>query len=195
MPGPARLAVLASGSGSNAVAILEYFRNSQEVVVAFVGCNRSPEEAEIYQRTREFGMEVQHFSNADLWEGRLLESFRELGIDWVALAGFLVRIPTDFVAAFSGRMLNVHPSLLPKFGGKGMYGLHVHRAVIEAGEVQTGMTVHWVTARYDEGAVVFQAECEVRPDDTPDAVAARVLQLEHTYYPRTIAACIAAASS
>lgn len=195
MPGSARLAVLASGSGSNAVAILEYFRNSRDVEVAFVGCNRPPEEAGIYERTGEFGMEVQHFSNADLREGRLLQSLRELGIDWVALAGFLVRIPTEFVEAFAGRMLNVHPSLLPKFGGKGMYGLHVHRAVIEAGEVQTGMTVHWVTARYDEGAVVFQAECEVRSDDAPDALAARVLQLEHTYYPRTIAACIAAASS
>lgn len=193
MPGPARLAVLASGSGSNAVAIVEHFRNSPDVEVVFVGCNRSPEEAGIYARIRNVGMEAQNFSNADLREGRLLQSLRELGIDWVALAGFLVRIPTDFVDAFAGRMLNVHPSLLPKFGGKGMYGFHVHRAVIEAGEAQTGMTVHWVTAQYDEGAVVFQAECDVRTDDTPESLAARVLELEHTYYPRTIAACIAAA--
>lgn len=192
MPGPARLAVLASGSGSNAAAIVEHFRNSPDVEVAFVGCNRSPGEAGVYARIRNAGMEAKHFSNADLREGRLLQSLRELGVDWVALAGFLVRIPTEFVDAFAGRMLNVHPSLLPKFGGKGMYGLHVHRAVIKAGEAQTGMTVHWVTAQYDEGAVVFQAECDVRPDDTPESLAARVLELEHTYYPRTIAACIAA---
>jgi phosphoribosylglycinamide formyltransferase-1 len=195
MPGPARLAILASGSGSNAMAILEHFRNSEDVEVAFIGCNRSPEEAGIYERARDFGMEAQHFSNADLHEGLLLQSLRELGIDWVALAGFLVHIPTDFVEAFAGRMLNVHPSLLPKFGGKGMYGLHVHRAVLESGEAHTGMTVHWVTAQYDEGAVVFQAECEVRQDDTRESLAARVLELEHTYYPRTIAACIAAAST
>lgn len=195
MPGPVRLAILASGSGSNAGAIMEYFRHSHEVEVAFVGCNRPPEEAGIYARSRDFGVEAQYFSNTDMQEGRLLQSMRELGIDWVVLAGFLVRIPTVFVNAFTGRMLNVHPSLLPKFGGKGMYGLHVHRAVIEAGEAQTGMTVHWVTAEYDEGAVVFQAVCEVHQSDTPEALAERVLQLEHTYYPRTIAACIAASSN
>lgn len=195
MPEPVRLAILASGSGSNAVSILEHFQASTDVDVAFVGCNRLPEKAGIYDRTKSFGMETEYFSNADLTEGRLLNTLRERGIHWVALAGFLARIPSDFVRAFAGRMLNVHPSLLPKFGGRGMYGLHVHRAVIAAGASESGMTVHWVTEEYDEGAIVFQAACDVLEGDEPEQLAGRVLELEHTYYPRTIEACIASAAS
>lgn len=195
MPEPVLLAILASGSGSNAASILDHFQDSTDVKVAFVGCNRSPEKAEVYDRTKSFGLETEHFSIADLTEGRLLNTLRERGIDWVALAGFLARIPADFVRAFAGRMLNVHPSLLPKFGGQGMYGLHVHKAVIAAGESESGMTVHWVTEEYDEGAIVFQAACHVRGGDTPEVLAARVLELEHTYYPRTIAACMGMADS
>jgi phosphoribosylglycinamide formyltransferase-1 len=195
MPEPIHLAILASGSGSNAASILEHFQSSSEVKVAFVGCNRPPEKAAIYERTRSFGMETEFFSIADLTEGRLLRTLLERGIDWVALAGFLARVPADFVRAFGGRMLNVHPSLLPKFGGQGMYGMHVHKAVIEAGESESGMTVHWVTEAYDEGAIVFQAACEVKEDDTPELLADRVLQMEHQYYPRAIAACIATATA
>lgn len=195
MPEPIRLAILASGSGSNAVSILRHFQASTVVDVAFVGCNRSPEKAGIYDRTKSFGMETEYFSNEELTEGRLLNTLHERGIHWVALAGFLARIPEDFVRAFAGRMLNVHPSLLPKFGGRGMYGMNVHKAVIEAGESESGMTVHWVTEEYDEGAVVFQAACEVREGDTPEQLADRVLELEHMYYPRTIAACIATVAS
>ena len=191
MPESIRLAILASGSGSNAVSILEHFQALSHVQVAFVGCNRSSKKAAIYERTRSYGIETEFFSIADLKGGRLLKIFREREVEWVALAGFLVRIPADFVRAFSGRMLNVHPSLLPKFGGLGMYGLNVHKAVIEAGESKSGMTVHWVTEEYDEGAIVFQATCAVETNDTPELLAARVLQLEHTYFPRSIAACIA----
>lgn len=190
MERPVRLAILASGSGSNAASIMRYFADAENVEIAFVGCNRPPERAGIYERTRALGLETTRFTKSDLVEGRLLKILQDAQIDWVILAGFLMHMPPAFVQAFTGRMLNIHPALLPKFGGQGMYGMHVHEAVIAAGEKESGMTVHWVTEAYDEGGIVFQASCEVNPDDTPQDLANRVMQLEHTYYPRTIAACI-----
>ena len=125
MPEPIRLAILASGSGSNAVSILKHFQASTDVDVAFLGCNRPPDKAGIYDRTKSFGMETEYFSNEDLTEGRLLNSLHERGIHWVALAVFGPNSRDSF--ALEGRMLNIHPSLLPKFGGRGMYGMNVHR--------------------------------------------------------------------
>ena len=188
---PTRIAILASGSGSNAEAILRHFEGSDTVDVAFVGCNRPESQAGIYERTRQMGVETTRFNKAELLDGGLLQALQSKGIDWVVLAGFLMHIPESLVRAYRGRMLNVHPSLLPKFGGKGMYGMHVHRAVLDANETESGMTVHWVTEAYDEGAVVFQAACSVSPNDTPESLADRVMELEHMYYPRAIAACIA----
>ena len=191
MPTPTRIAILASGSGSNAEAILRFFEASETVEVAFVGCNRPEAQAGIYVRTRRLGIETTCFTKADLLDGELLQALQAKAVDWVILAGFLVQIPESFVLAYRGRMLNVHPSLLPKFGGKGMYGMHVHRAVLDAQETESGMTVHRVTEAYDEGAVVFQATCAVEPHDTPESLAERVMELEHLYYPQAIAACIA----
>lgn len=191
MPTPTRIAILASGSGSNAEAILRFFDASETVEVAFVGCNRPEAQAGIYERTRRLGVETTRFTKAELLEGELLQALRAKAIDWVILAGFLMHIPESLVRAYRGRMLNVHPSLLPKFGGKGMYGMHVHRAVLDANETESGMTVHWVTEAYDEGAVVFQAACAIEPHDTPESLAERVMELEHTYYPQAISACIA----
>ena len=191
MPTPTRIAILASGSGSNAEAILRFFDASETVEVAFVGCNRPEAQAGIYERTRRLGVETTRFTKAELLEGELLLALRAKAVDWVILAGFLMHIPDSLVRAYQGRMLNVHPSLLPKFGGKGMYGMHVHRAVLDAREKESGMTVHWVTEVYDEGAVVFQAACSVEPHDTPESLAERVMELEHLYYPQAIAACIA----
>ncbi len=191
MPTPTRIAILASGSGSNAEAILRFFEASETVEVAFVGCNRPEGQAGIYERTRRRGIETTRFTKAELLEGELLQALQAKAIDWVILAGFLMHIPESLVRAYHGRMLNVHPSLLPKFGGRGMYGMHVHRAVLDANEAESGMTVHWVTEVYDEGAVVFQAACSVEPHDTPESLAERVMELEHTYYPQAIAACIA----
>ena len=191
MPTATRIAILASGSGSNAEAILRFFDASETVEVAFVGCNRPEAQAGIYERTRRLGLETTRFTKAELFEGELLQALQAESIDWVILAGFLMHIPESLVRAYHGRMLNVHPSLLPKFGGKGMYGMHVHRAVLDANETESGMTVHWVTEAYDEGAVVFQAACAVEPHDTPESLAERVMELEHTYYPQAIAACIA----
>ena len=123
---PTRIAILASGSGSNAEAILRHFEGSDTVDVAFVGCNRPESQAGIYERTRQMGVETTRFNKAELLDGGLLQALQSKGIDWVVLAGFLMHIPESLVRAYCGRMLNVHPSLLPKFGGKGMYGMHVH---------------------------------------------------------------------
>ena len=191
MSTPTRIAILASGSGSNAEAILRYFDTSETVEVAFVGCNRPESRSGIYKRTRRLGLETTRFTKAELLNGNLLQALQAKSIDWVVLAGFLMQIPESLVRAYRGRMLNVHPSLLPEFGGKGMYGMHVHRAVREAQGKESGMTVHWVTEAYDEGAVVFQAACAVEPHDTPESLANRVMELEHMYYPQAIAACIA----
>ncbi len=116
----------------------------------------------------------------------ILKILNQYGIDFVVLAGFLWLVPEYLVKAFKGRMVNIHPALLPRYGGKGMYGMHVHRAVVAHGERETGITIHYVNERYDEGDIVFQARCPVDPDDTPEDVARKVHALEHAHYPRVI---------
>lgn len=112
------------------------------------------------------------------------------GCDWICLAGYTRLLPPDVVVGFEHRILNIHPSLLPKFGGQGMYGRHVHEAVLASGDSESGCTVHWVTERYDEGAIILQRTCEIRPDDTVESLAARVLALEHEAYPAALAKVI-----
>ena len=123
--------------------------------------------------------------------GGLLGVLRKYEPDLVVLAGYLKLIPADVLEAFPARVVNIHPALLPKFGGPGMYGRHVHEAVVAAGETETGITIHLADARYDEGRTLFQATCPVAPDDTPAEVATRVLELEHRHYPRVVAAYLA----
>ncbi|MBL6865499.1 MAG: phosphoribosylglycinamide formyltransferase [Flavobacteriales bacterium] len=185
-----RIAVLASGSGSNAEAILRYFEDSALADVVWVGCNRPETHAGIYKRTRSLGLETTPFQASELRNGAVLDMLCSSQVDWVVLAGFLLRIPEAMVGHFKGRMVNIHPALLPDFGGKGMYGMHVHQAVKAAGCVESGMTVHWVTSAYDEGDVVFQASCALEPEDEPEQIAQKVAQLEHRYYARAIDALI-----
>jgi phosphoribosylglycinamide formyltransferase 1 len=118
---------------------------------------------------------------------RLLENLREARVDLICLAGYLRLLPPEVLAAYSGRVLNIHPALLPKFGGKGMYGSHVHEAVLAAGEVESGCSVHYVTDAYDEGAVILQRRCPVLPTDTVESLSARVLEQEHLAYPEAVA--------
>ena len=125
-----------------------------------------------------------HFSREELDSGELLKKLETLKVDWVLLAGFLLKIPVDFCRAFENKILNIHPSLLPKFGGEGMYGMHVHRAVFEAEEKESGMTIHYVNERYDEGAIVFQGRIDVSEFKSAEEIASEVLKLEHEYYPR-----------
>ncbi|MGA1374069.1 MAG: phosphoribosylglycinamide formyltransferase [Flavobacteriales bacterium] len=181
-----RIAVLASGSGSNAEVLCRHFAQSRGVEVAVVGCNRPEEKAGVYARLRPFGIAVERVRAAELADGSAVNRFDALGVEGIVLAGFLVHVPESFIARYGGRILNVHPSLLPAFGGKGMFGMHVHEAVHAAGVRETGMTVHRVNGEYDRGEILFQARAAIEPGDTPETIAAKVLELEHRFYPEVV---------
>lgn len=177
-----RVAILASGSGSNAAALMNHFSNTEGIDVVLVGSNRSS--AGVLEKANQAGVASLHFSREELDSGELLKKLETLKIDWVLLAGFLLKIPVEFCRAFENKILNIHPSLLPKFGGEGMFGMHVHRAVFEAEEKESGMTIHYVNERYDEGAIVFQGRIDVSEFNSAEEIALEVLKLEHEYYPR-----------
>jgi len=177
-----RVAILASGSGSNAAALMNHFSNTEGIDVVLVASNRSS--AGVLEKANQAGVVSLHFSREELDSGELLKKLETLKVDWVLLAGFLLKIPVDFCRAFENKILNIHPSLLPKFGGEGMYGMHVHRAVFEVEEKESGMTIHYVNERYDEGAIVFQGRIDVSEFKSAEEIASEVLKLEHEYYPR-----------
>ena len=182
-----RIAILASGAGSNAEAMLKHFANGSGAEVAevvWVCTNRA--EAKVRAVAKRFGVEDSHLQKADVQAGALLKGLRAREVDWVALAGFLLKVPEEVCEAFAGRMVNIHPALLPKHGGPGMYGMHVHRAVKEAGDRLSGMTVHMVNQDYDEGDIVFQGEVELAAADTAEDIAAKVLELEHRHYAQVL---------
>ncbi len=183
---PSRLAVLASGRGSNLQAIIEHFDNlARERVakVVLVASNRADSPALVRAATA--SIDIAHFNSAD--DGSelvaLLKAFR---IDLVVLAGYLKRIPPKVIREYSGRILNIHPALLPAFGGEGMYGARVHEAVIASGARESGVTVHLVDDEYDRGPIVAQWRMAVNPSDTAESLASRVLNIEHVVYPRAV---------
>ncbi|TVR73616.1 MAG: phosphoribosylglycinamide formyltransferase [Marinilabiliales bacterium] len=179
------LAVFASGSGTNFQAITDYFAGHDRIGVKLLLCNRP--DARALHRAREAGVDSFVFTPDELYHGdAVLKALRRHNIDFIVLAGFLLKIPGNILAAFPERIVNIHPALLPKYGGKGMYGMRVHKAVIEAGDKFSGITVHMVNEDYDSGSIVSQHTCEVRQDDTPESLAERVHKLEHHWYPRII---------
>jgi phosphoribosylglycinamide formyltransferase-1 len=179
------IALFASGAGSNVRKITAYFENSDQVEVALILSNRK--DAPVLQFAAEKGIPTLLLDRASFFHSTLLlERLREYRIDLLVLAGFLWLVPPYLVQAFHNRILNIHPALLPKFGGKGMYGHHVHEAVLAAGERESGITIHLVDEQYDHGSVLFQAACPVLPGDTPETLAKRVLSLEHLHYPIVI---------
>jgi phosphoribosylglycinamide formyltransferase-1 len=159
-----------------------HFSNTEGIDVVLVGSNRSS--AGVLEKANQAGVASLHFSREELANGALLMKLKTLKVDWVLLAGFLLKIPGEFCRAFENKILNIHPSLLPKFGGEGMYGMNVHRAVFEAEEKESGMTIHYVNERYDEGAIVFQGRIDVSEFTSAEEIASEVLKLEHEYYPR-----------
>lgn len=179
-----RLAILASGSGSNAEKIMEYFNDSQKATISLVASNKA--DAFVLERARKFGVPTFTFTRKEMDAGLLLSKLQEEKIDWVILAGFLLKIPEDLIRAFPDHMVNIHPALLPKYGGKGMYGHHVHEAVKAAGDTETGITIHLVNEHYDEGKIIFQAATSLTEEDTPDTIAQKVHALEHRYFPEVI---------
>jgi len=183
---PTRLAVLASGRGSNLQAIIEHFENlARERVAKIVlaASNRADSPALIRAGTA--SIDIAHFDAAD--DGsQLLELLRRFRIDLVVLAGYLKLIPALVIHEYAGRIINIHPALLPEFGGEGMYGARVHEAVIASGAKESGVTVHLVDDQYDRGPIIAQWRVPVEPTDTADSLAARVLAVEHVVYPRVI---------
>lgn len=182
---PKHLAIFASGTGSNARRIIEFFHGSPEAQVVLVVSNKRG--AGVLDIAREHAIPTLIVNRTSFCETTdLLAVLRDHGVDFIVLAGFLWLIPSYLVRAFPRRIINIHPALLPKFGGKGMYGLHVHTTVQAAGETETGLTIHFVNENYDEGDIIFQARCPVLPTDTPADIARRVLALEHEHFPPVI---------
>ncbi len=179
------IAIFASGNGSNAEAIARYFTGNESVRLKFVLSNKA--DAYVHQRMERLGIPSYTISK-EVWKNPqpIIEMLQKEEIDMIVLAGFLSKIESPILSAYKGRIVNIHPSLLPKYGGKGMWGLHVHEAVIAAKEKETGITVHFVTEDLDGGEIIFQAPCRVLPNDTPEVLAARVRIIEHRYYPLVI---------
>ena len=179
------IAIFASGSGSNTENIIRYFRENEAIQVSLVLSNRS--DAYVLERAHRLGVPCNVFPKEDWMAGdEILAVLQEYHIDFVVLAGFLVRVPDLLLHAYPNKIINIHPALLPKFGGKGMYGDRVHEAVVAAGEKESGITIHYINERYDEGNIVFQAACPVRPPDSPEDVAKKVHALEYEHFPRVI---------
>ncbi|WP_152286313.1 phosphoribosylglycinamide formyltransferase [Flavicella marina] len=179
-----RLVILASGSGSNAENIIRYFQNSDSVKVTSVISNRK--EAKVLERAKNLGISHTYFPKKAFLEDEIVLKHLKENADFVILAGFLLKVPQNIVAAFPDKIINIHPALLPKYGGKGMYGMNVHTAVKEAGETETGITIHYVNENYDEGAIIFQAKTAVATTDTPEDIANNIHKLEHANFPKVI---------
>jgi len=180
-----RLAIFASGSGTNAENIIKYFQNKPGIGISCICSNRP--DAYVIERARKYKIPVLIFNREDLYEkGRVLKYLIHNKIDWIILAGFLWLVPADLIDRFPSKIINIHPALLPKYGGKGMFGERVHSAVIENHEKESGITIHYVNHEYDRGHIIFQAVCPVEPADTPGTLAARVHALEYEYYPAVI---------
>ncbi len=178
------LVIFASGRGSNARAIQEYFAASGGAQVALVIANKSG--LGVLDWAAVAGIPAVVADGKTMASEAFVEMLRSYQPSLIVLAGFIQMVPEGIITAFPDKIINIHPALLPRFGGKGMWGGHVHNAVVTAGERESGLTIHRVTAEYDEGAVLLQARCPVLPADTPEALAARVLRMEHWYYPRVI---------
>ncbi len=180
-----KIAVFASGSGTNAERFFEHFKNSAVAEVALVCCNNP--EAYVLERAKNHRIPSLLFTNQELKEAQpVIEKLQKEAIDFVVLAGFLRLIPAALVEAYPDKIVNIHPALLPKWGGKGMYGSRVHEAVVQAKDLETGITIHYVNNQYDEGNIIFQASCPVSPEDGPEEVAQKVHKLEHEHYPRVV---------
>lgn len=179
-----KIAIFASGSGSNAEEIIKHFQNSEKATVALILSNKPG--AYVLERAKKFDVPSVVFSKSELNDGSVLEILQKHDIDFIVLAGFMNLVPENLVKAYPNKIVNIHPALLPKFGGKGMYGEHVHRAVKESGDKQTGITIHFVNEKYDEGQIIHQSTCEVDPSDTPESIAEKVHQLEYKNYPKVI---------
>lgn len=178
------IVLMASGSGSNAENIINYFKSKN------INCNfhiiTNKKDAFVLERAKNLDISSEVITKADNNSGLLFKRINEINPDLIVLAGYLLLFPADIIKSYAGKIINIHPALLPKFGGKGMYGNFVHEAVVANNETETGITIHYVTDNYDEGGVIFQAKTDVLPTDTPDDVAQKVHALEYKHFPEVI---------
>jgi len=178
------LIIFASGTGTNANAIIEHFKTNGKAKVALVVCNKA--DAGVLDIARREDIPFLIIDRKTFHETLLVEQLRDYKPSLIVLAGFLWKIPDIILAAFPGKIINIHPALLPGYGGNGMYGHIVHEAVITAKESESGISIHYVNEHYDEGSIILQARCKVEQDDTAEKLAGRIHQLEHFYFPRAI---------
>jgi phosphoribosylglycinamide formyltransferase 1 len=176
-----RIAIFASGEGTNAQNFIDYYKGKKDISISLIVCNKR--EAGVVNRATEAGIPVlivdkDTFYNTD----KVLDELKQKA-DFIVLAGFLWMVPNNIIKTYSGKMVNIHPALLPNYGGKGMYGMKVHEAVIANKEQQSGITIHYVNEKYDEGKIIFQAKCLVDAADTPETLAKKVHELEYKFYP------------
>lgn len=176
------IAIFASGSGTNAENIIKYFNGDKLVNIALIVSNKK--DAFVHERAKNYGVESVTFSKNDFEStGKVVDCLKKKNVDFIVLAGFLLKIPQNLIDAYPDKIINIHPALLPKYGGKGMYGDNVHKAVVENKETESGITIHYVNENYDEGAIIFQVKCEVQPSDTYEDVAKKVHTLEYMHFP------------
>jgi phosphoribosylglycinamide formyltransferase-1 len=180
-----RIAIFASGSGSNAQKIMEHFKRSADAEVVLILTNNA--QAYVLQRADNFEIPSHIFNRQEFYEtDEVIRILKNLQVDLIVLAGFLWLVPQSLLAAFPNKIINLHPALLPKYGGKGMYGDNVHKAILAAGEEESGITIHFVNAQFDEGEVIHQSKFKIEPGDTLEIVKFKGQQLEHLHFPKVI---------
>lgn len=179
-----RIVILASGNGTNAENIVKHFKGNGDVTVCRIMSNKK--DAYVLTRAANLGIESSSFTKQEFEDGTVLGDIKSMNPDLIVLSGFLLRVPEAMVKAFPRMIVNIHPALLPKFGGKGMYGDRVHEAVVASGERESGITIHYIDENYDQGTTIFQAKCEVLPTDTPHDVATKVHALEYQWFPKIL---------
>lgn len=180
-----KIAIFASGSGTNAENLVNYFKDSEKIKVSLILTNNA--KAGVLTRAQKLNVPALVFGKQTFNTGdELIKILKDNGVDWLILAGFLWLIPHKFIKAFPDKIINIHPALLPKYGGKGMWGHHVHNAVIDSKESESGITIHYVNEKYDEGKIIYQAKCPISPEDTAQSLAEKVHQLEYFYFPKIV---------
>lgn len=179
-----RIGIFASGEGTNAQRFIDYFANSKSIYISLIITNNP--KAKVIDKAAKAGIPVLLVDRNKLYHSEDIVNELKSKIDFIVLAGFMWMVPENLIKAFHNKMVNIHPALLPAYGGKGMYGMHVHEAVIKNHEKRSGITIHYVNERYDEGKIIAQHECSISENDTAETLAKKIHQLEYEYYPKTV---------
>lgn len=179
------IAIFASGSGTNAENIIKYFEKLKNIKISLILSNKK--DAFVLKRAENFNIPSYVFNKNEFNKTNIVTNvLKSYNIDFIVLSGFLLLIPQNLILAYKNKIINIHPALLPKYGGKGMYGMNVHNAVIESNEQQSGISIHYVNNKYDEGNIIFQAKCKIDKNESPESLANKIHELEYKYFPKII---------